>query len=95
MSAETFADCPRDDCEGKVLVTLEYEPPDNNYGADADGNRGTYVGGYWIAFGSGACSLGHTLSGDEEAAIEQDAVDNAPNQYEDEYYGPDGPDDDY
>ncbi len=88
--------CPRDECEGAVAVALEWEPADPSYGADADGNRGVYVRGYWSASVAGnACSLGHVLHAAEVAEIEKDAADNAPSDDEDEYYGPDGPDDGY
>jgi len=86
--------CPHDDCEGEVVVELEYEPADNSYGADADGRRGIHVDGYWCAIAADSCTLGHALAADELAAIEQDAAGNAPDP-EDEYNGPDGPDDDY
>lgn len=33
--------------EDSIEITLAYEKPDYNYGADADGNRGIYVAGYW------------------------------------------------
>ena len=36
--------CPNEECE--LELNVGYEPPDYNYGADADGNRGMYVAGY-------------------------------------------------
>lgn len=82
-------DCPRDDCEGKVSVTLEYEPPDPHYGADADGNRGMYVAGYWDGTAADTCTLGHKLTVAETDVIEYGAVHDAISDPEDEYYGPD------
>lgn len=34
-------------CDGTLQVEMTWEPPDPHYGMDADGNRGTYVSGYW------------------------------------------------
>ena len=33
-----------DQCETEIELECEVEPADPNYGADADGNRGIYVG---------------------------------------------------
>lgn len=35
-------------CEGGLLVGLTWEPGESNWGADADGNRGIYVPGFWV-----------------------------------------------
>lgn len=35
-------------CRDEIEVELEREPDDHNYGADADGNRGMFVSGYWF-----------------------------------------------
>lgn len=89
--------CPRtvaddQDCDGKVTVVLDYEPADPHYGADADGNRSMYVAGYWYGTADDTCTLGHKLTAEEMKDIEEDAVKNVP-EPEDEYWGPDGPDD--
>ncbi len=67
---------------------LEWEPPDPSYGADADGNRGMYLRGYWDAQVSDACTAGHALTQREREDIEQDAIDNQADPA-DEYDGPD------
>ncbi len=85
---EVTTACPRDECEGTVKVTLEWEPPESNYGADADGNRGMYVAGYWCAYPDELCSLWHTLTDDERDSIGQDAEANA-GEADEEYSGPD------
>ncbi len=100
MSAETTTvqvNCPRDtddaeDCEGVVTVTLEYEPGDNRYGADADGNRGIRVAGYWSGTSADACSLGHTLTTAEQEDLQNEA-EQTESPEPDEYWGPE-PDDD-
>lgn len=91
-------DCPRDtedgeDCPGVVTVELEYEPPDNNWGADRDGNRGIRVAGYWSASPANACSLGHVLTFDEVMEIHDEAQREAGADVKAGYYGPDGPED--
>ncbi len=83
--------CPRD-CEGEVTVTLEYEPGESNWGADRDGNRGIAVRGYWMAEADVACSQGCVLTEQEVKGVESESENNEPDP-EDEYYGPDGPDD--
>ncbi len=82
--------CPRDECEGVVKVELEYEPPDSMYGADADGNRGIAVRGYWTADAVTACSLGHELTDKEGDALRKEAEEDA-GSYDptDDYDGPD------
>ncbi len=80
MSATAEFDCPRGDCMGLVTVTLEWEAPESNYGADADGNRGIYVAGYWSADVADTCSLG-CIGGwteKEVADFEHDAISDAP-----------------
>ncbi len=65
---------------------MDYEPADPNYGADADGNRGMYVAGYWSGSCDDSCSEGHTLTADEqeqvntEAAADFTAEDEAENE---------------
>ncbi len=101
MSADSKTvteNCPHDtadgeDCEGTVTVDMEYEPEDRNYGADRDGNRGRVVGGYWSATAADACSLGCVLDDDAKADVAKDAIWQAEHDRADEYYGPDGPDD--
>lgn len=78
MSETRNIDCPRDDldneaCEGTVAVECEYEPGDNNYGADADGNRGVRVRGYWSCSAASKCTKGHELTADEIRQCEEDA----------------------
>lgn len=87
-------DCPEEDCPGVVLVDLEWEDPDPSYGADADGNRGMYVAGYWSGEAEDTCSAGHTFTPQEREDIATDAANDQP-EPEEEYWGPDGPDDDY
>ncbi len=98
MSKTVTVDCPREDaegdeCEGVVNVTLEWEPGDRNYGADADGRRGVFVSGYWESEAAESCSRGHALTLGERESVGILAADET--DHEDEYYGPDGPDDDY
>lgn len=101
MSRTLELACPRDtddgeDCVGVVKVELEYEPPDNNYGADADGNRGIRVPGYWSAYDVESCTLGHTLTEAEQAEIKRDAEYDAVDEFDPAYdseYGGDGPED--
>ncbi len=92
MSTAT-ENCPHDDCEGQVVVEVEFEPGDPNYGADADGRRGVAVAGYWSATAADTCSLGHVLDADAKSDVCQDATWQAAHDQEDEYYGPDGPND--
>ncbi len=84
--------CPREDCEGTVQVSLEWEPGDPRYGADSDGNRGIAVRGYWIADAAVVCSLGCVLTEQEVKSVESESENNEPDP-EDDYYGPDGPED--
>ncbi len=89
---EATVSCPRPDCEGEVAVTLEWEPADWNYGADADGNRGMYVRGYyWSAATGPSCSEGHVFFADERVVLDKVAADEAGDYYaiEDEYDSPD------
>lgn len=74
-----------------MAVTLEYEPGDNNYGADADGNRGIYVRGYWSGTAADACTLGHTLTPKEQSELQEQAGYEAGSVDwgDDEYDGPD------
>lgn len=83
--------CPRD-CEGEVVVSLEYEPADPDYGADADGNRGIYVRGYWTMYGADpVCSTGHTLTAEEQKEIieQAESADEEEQGCGDYYDGPD------
>jgi len=83
-----------EDCEGQVSTLMEWEPGDPNYGADADGNRGVCVQGYWTADPAATCSEGHVLSKSETAAVVKEAEDyeSSKGDPEDEYYGPDADD---
>lgn len=81
-------------CEGKVVVGLVWEPPDPHYGADADGNRGMYVAGYWsvgdIPPKCDVCGFEFTPAGIQQ--IEKDAAEQAESFDIDPRW--DGPDDD-
>ncbi len=87
--------CPVDQCAGMVSVEIEYESADPNWGADADGRRGFYMAGYWGAVPADTCSLGCVLDADAKVDVAKDAMWQAEHDREDEYHGPDGPDDDY
>lgn len=79
MSARVEVPCPVEGCTGPdgalepgvVVVELEWEPADHHYGADADGNRGVYVPGYWYDVETSAtCSKGCELTErDRDAAV--------------------------
>lgn len=58
-------------CGADVVVRLEWEEGDTNYGADADGNRGVEVPGRWIAFYVAKCAVGHMLDGDDREMAEE------------------------
>lgn len=36
--------CPMDGCGEEIVMECDIDPGDSNYGSDADGNRGMYVG---------------------------------------------------
>ena len=38
-------ECPT--CGAELKISASWEPADPNYGADADGNRGMYIPGYY------------------------------------------------
>lgn len=91
---EITIQCPRPDCEGIVDARLDWEPADPHYGADADGNRGMYVRGYWTADTGPSCSEGHVFFADERVALdERSAAEVNDEEPEDNYDGPD--EDDY
>lgn len=100
MSHTITLHCPHllDDeteCEADVEVELAYEPPDPNYGADADGRRGIYVSGYfYVESIADTCAKGHVLTGEEEADVERRAEKEA-RDYEPEDTRDYEPDDDY
>lgn len=82
--------CLNNGCDGTVRLNMEWEAPESNWGADADGNRGIYVAGHWNAYVQGnMCSKGHVLYPDEMMVIEQTAMDDAMQEMDDEYDGPD------
>lgn len=60
-----------EECTTDVMVTFGTEPPDPNYGADADGNRGIYVSGYYIVeeIEPTCHRCGHSFTEAETAAI--------------------------
>lgn len=62
-------------CHGNVLVEVAWEPADPNFGADADGNRGMYVPGFWavatIPDKCDVCGFEFTVAGKE--TIEREA----------------------
>lgn len=71
-------------CESEIEVECEVEPADPSYGADADGNRGMYVGAYvqwdedWIP---PACPEGHTFTDEERKELAKDLESKA-NDYD-------------
>lgn len=68
-------DCPVEECGTDFTVELYYEPGDSNYGADADGNRGMYVPGYWYPDEMPACCPnGHVFSPEELKALDKTAT---------------------
>lgn len=70
--------CPKDDCDGTVHASLAWEPPEPNYGADADGNRGMYVAGYWYVEDVGStCNKGHTMDTDDAQVLSEEATARA------------------
>lgn len=86
--------CPR--CEAEMVVEMEYEPADPSFGADADGNHGIYLFGYWSANDVPTCPNRCELDEGEQkdvAKAVQWCEENAPNP-DDEWFGPDGPDED-
>ena len=67
-------------CEAELEVELAWEPADRNYGADADGNRGVYVPGYWYFETSPpeTCpECGYTYTAEEYAKLEAQAEKEA------------------
>lgn len=48
MAETILIECPRDGCRHVHELETEIEPADPHYGADADGNRGMYVGPYLL-----------------------------------------------
>lgn len=67
--------CITEDCEGRIALTIEYEPADPNYGADADGNRGIFVPGfYYASFIDRTCTKGCQFDESSDAALEARAA---------------------
>ena len=74
-----------EDCIDKdIEVVLDREPDDPNYGADADGNRGIFVAGYWYtetAAPDKCATCGHVYTDEERKEIEE-AMNRAAETYE-------------
>jgi hypothetical protein len=67
--------CITEDCEGRIALSIAYEPPDPSYGADADGNRGIYVPGFYYAEYTGEeCTKGCKFDRSHDAALEARAA---------------------
>jgi len=78
-------------CVDEIEVNLEYEPGEANYGADADGNRGISIPGYFYTEDSAPLKCeecGHIYTDAERQEI-QTKMEKAANEYE---YEPDEPD---
>jgi hypothetical protein len=90
-SREDTRPCPRGECDGEVAVTLEYEPGEM-YGQDADGNRGMWVPGRWIAEAAETCTQGHNLDDAEREKVQDDAEQVAAQEDDGPDYEPE-PDD--
>lgn len=80
MSYHVEAVCPRETadgtpCEAPIRFELDYEQADPHWGADADGNRGMYVPGYWYlaSVTPQQCPKGHDLTEDEQKGLEAEA----------------------
>jgi hypothetical protein len=77
-------------CEDTIEIELEYEPGDSNYGADADGNRGISVAGFFTAITEAPdkCEeCGHIYSEEEKSSILREMEKKAEG-YEPDYAGP-------
>lgn len=63
-------------CSAELLVHVDREPAEPNHGADADGNRGIYVPGYWFTedFASSCAECGHVWTPAERAEIDELAI---------------------
>jgi hypothetical protein len=81
-------------CEDTIEIELEYEPGESNYGADADGNRGISVSGYFYSDTEAPLKCeecGHIYSDEERADIQKEINKKCEN-YERDY---DPPEPDY
>lgn len=62
-------------CRAEVDIRIDITPPDPNYGADRDGNRGIYVGGSVELDDSAPLKCpecGYVYTDDERKQIERD-----------------------
>lgn len=70
--------CPNEGCTGKVGIPLTWEPPEPNYGADADGNRGVSYPGFWYCDPMPEnCSAGCVLTDAQQDALDSEAIAEA------------------
>src|SRR5690349_16695937 len=80
-------------CIAEFEIELGREPDDHHYGADADGNRGIFVAGYWYWEGEVPTKCeecGHEFTKEEMDEIEKafnKAADKYTEDYEPDSYG--------
>lgn len=81
-------------CACEIGLELAYEPGESNYGADADGNRGISIPGYFYVedeIPTKCSECGHEFTMEELESLRKDADEGA-SEYEVE---PDYPEPDY
>jgi hypothetical protein len=84
------------DCTEEIAVNLDWEPGESNWGADADGNRGIYVAGYFYPCDDPpekCARCGHFYTEEEKEEINKLMEQKAEKYTED--YEPDYPEPDY
>ena len=73
--------CPA--CEETIEVEAEIEPADNNYGADADGNRGIRLPAYIISpFPPKACPACKIIYDKVQIIVLESELEDVANKYD-------------
>jgi hypothetical protein len=76
MSTEKFIyDCP--ECGHEMGLIVAYEPPDPNYGADRDGNRGVFLPGRWVVEDTEPCVNGCEITPEDLDCLAELVQDDA------------------